>query len=127
MKKLGKGLLLAAAVALGLLILTRQLSVFQGSRQADAQGLALEYAIFHGTETHTLELEAGDTLEVETVDTEGSVDLSISQQEGKPVYTGKGLPTGRFQVGISKPGRYIVTVAGHWASGGIWVEKAERG
>lgn len=124
MKKWGKGLLLAAAV-LGVVVLAGQLSVFRGSRQADDQGLDMQYAIFHGTETHTLDLEAGDTLEVETVNTEGSVDLSIAQQEGKPVYAGEDLPTGRFQVDISKPGRYTVTVAGHWASGHIRVEKTD--
>lgn len=53
---------------------------FRGSRTADAHTYRLEIERMTGTDTHTLELEAGDTLQIQFETVKGTLHLTIKRR-----------------------------------------------
>ncbi|WP_298033318.1 hypothetical protein [uncultured Dysosmobacter sp.] len=100
--------------------------VYEGSRSGDENGLLLDYTNFNGRVCHILELEAGDTVQWEAVNQQGSVDLDIiGAAEREVLYTGRNMPDGTYSAAAPRDGQYEVWVTGHHAAGSVHVQKAE--
>ena len=56
----------------------------------------------------------------------GRIDVTITPEDGEPIYTGKRLPTSSFSIVPKTPGKYTVTISGENASGyaHVYVEGA---
>ena len=54
------------------------------------------------------------------------IDVTITPEDGEPIYTGKRLPTSSFSIVPKTPGKYTVTISGENASGyaHVYVEGA---
>lgn len=51
----------------------------------------------------------------------GRIDVTITPEDGEPIYTGKRLPTSSFSIVPKTPGKYTVTISGENASGSVHV------
>ena len=51
----------------------------------------------------------------------GRIDVTITPEDGEPIYTGKRLPTSSFSIVPKTPGKYTVTISGENASGSVYV------
>jgi len=91
-------------------------NAYDCSRFADEDSYRMSYDYFDGFDTHTLYLEAGNTLDIR-VDTEnGWLEAEISGEDGETLLEASPLNGDRcFE--ISKSGAYTILVHGQRASG----------
>lgn len=95
-----------------------QFQYYNGSMGCTEDGLFWEYEAFNGTKMQTIDLAAGDTLDVEISRLRGSVDVTIIEDEDRDIlYEGETLPTGAFSVDVSKDSTYEVWLTGENAAG----------
>lgn len=99
---------------------------FSGSRVKNPDAYHLDIRQMNGTDLHTLELEAGDTLEVLFETEKGSLYMEIKAPDGTTVYRGNGKEVMAFEVDIPLDGVYPVVVEARHAKGSIHIEKKER-
>ena len=97
-----------------------------GSRVANPDSYRLDIERMTGTDTHTLELEAGDTLEIHFETEHGKLHLEIQAPDGTLLYTGNGEETTDFTVNISGSGAYSVYVEAHNAKGAIHIQLSDK-
>lgn len=95
---------------------------YEGTITGDGSGFYMEYDAFNTQQLRLLELSAGDTVQVEAVLDQGSLDLEVLEDDSREViYQGKALPEGCFSFGVERSGTYEVWVTGHQAAGSIRV------
>ncbi len=88
------------------------------SRWAGEEVYEMSYAYFNGMDSHTLRLEAGDTLWGQVDTCNGWLEVEISDDEGNTLCDG--FPANRAEaIPIERTGNYIVLVCGHRAGGGF--------
>ena len=117
-------LVLFAAVAAYLVSINRE--GFSGSRVKNPDAYLLDIRQMNGTDLHTLELEAGDILEVRFETEKGSLYMEIKGPDGTTVYRGNGREVTAYEVNIPLDGVYPVVVEARHAKGSIHIEKKER-
>lgn len=95
---------------------------FRGSRTADAHTYRLEIERMTGTDTHTLELEAGDTLQIQFETVKGTLHLTIQAPDGTVLYEGNGKGAADFTVTVPARGAYDVILKARRAQGSIHIQ-----
>ena len=98
-------------------------STFDGSKTGDADHFDIEFATLNTSFTHDIELEEGESLDVSIVKEAGDIALAIQCGDEDPVYTGNGMDSINFQVGINETGVYTITVSGKKAKGHVVVKR----
>lgn len=100
---------------------------FDGTRVANPDSYRLDIEQMTGTDTHTMELDAGDVLDIRFKTEHGKLSMEIKAPDGTPVYTGNGEEATDFTVNISDRGVYSVFVEAHNAKGRISVQRKAAG
>lgn len=97
-------------------------SAYDCSRYADETSYRMDYRYFDGFDSHTLRLEAGDTLagHIETCD--GWLEVEVSDEAGETVLEGSPL-NGEQSVEIAKTGEHTILVHGRRTSGSFAFER----
>ena len=99
-------------------------SYFDGSRTGDESSLMLDYTAFNGTDFQLLEMESGDVIRMEIVNDQGSVDVSVIEDEDRePVFDSEALATGSYSIEIPRDGSYELWVTGHQAAGSAYFRR----
>lgn len=95
---------------------------YEGVITGDDKGFYMEYDAFNTPQLRLLELEAGDTVQVEVELDKGNLSLEVLKDDSREmVYHGKNLPEGNFSFGVEKTGTYEVWITGEQAAGSIHV------
>ena len=79
----------------------------------------------NGTDSHTLNLTAGDVLQVTFETEKGSLHMEITAPDGTILYAGNGEETTEFEINLSQTGAYTVTVEARHAEGKINIRLKE--
>lgn len=108
-------------IAAGLLLYNQP--GFTGNRVANPDSYTLEIQRMHGTDRHTMALNAGDVLQIHFETEKGSLHLEITAPDGTVLYTGNGGETRDFTVNIPQDGTYSVTVEAKHAKGILRIQK----
>ena len=91
-------------------------NAYDCSRYADETCYRMEYGRFDGFDSHTLRLEAGDTLEGRIDTRNGWLEVEVSGEDGEPLLESVPL-NGEQSVEIPKTGAYTILVHGRRTSG----------
>lgn len=102
-------------------------SSFDGSRTANPYSYRLDIERMNGTETHTMELDAGDILKIHFETERGKLHMEIKASDGTIIYMGNGEESTDFTVNISESGAYTVRVKAHDAKGAIYIRRVCAG
>ena len=92
---------------------------FTGSRVKNPDAYLLDIEKMNGTDLHTLDLQAGDVLQVRFESEKGSLFMEIIAPNGTTVYWGYGKETTDFTVNITESGVYTIVVCARHAKGGM--------
>ena len=87
---------------------------------------SLDSQQMNGTDSHTLNLTAGDVLQVAFETEKGSLHMEITAPDGTILYTGNGEKVTEFEISISQTGAYTVTVEVRCAEGTIHIQTKEK-
>ncbi len=98
-------------------------ATFNGNRIKNEDKYILEADLMNGTDSHTMELEASDSLEVHFRTEQGELRLDIADGNGTSVYSGDGKVCSDFVLDIQKSGVYTFSVTGVSAKGVIRIQK----
>ena len=112
-------LLLAAGAAVFLVRSNQE--GFRGSRVKNPDAYLLDIVRMNGTDLHTLELNEGDTLQIQFTTGKGSLYMEIKAPDGTTVYCGNGKTATDFTVNIRESGVYTIVVEARRAAGTIHV------
>ena len=96
-------------------------STFDGSRVKNADSYQLDIKTMNCTDTHTLELEQGDTLKIEFETENGNLSMKITAPDGTELYQGDGTVK-EFTVEAPMDGAYPIVVVGQKAKGSIHID-----
>lgn len=88
------------------------------SRWANEDVYEMTYGRFNGADSHTMHLEAGDTLRSEIRTYSGWLEVEISDDDGNTLLEGS-APNGVREIEIPRTGDYIFLVWGNRTSGGF--------
>ena len=72
-------------------------TTFDGSRVKNADSYQLDIKTMNCTDTHTLELEQGDTLKIEFEAENGNLSMNITAPDGTALYQGDGTYMDRIE------------------------------
>ena len=72
-------------------------TTFDGSRVKNADSYQLDIKTMNCTDTHTLELEQGDTLKIEFEAENGNLSMKITAPDGTALYQGDGTYMDRIE------------------------------
>lgn len=89
------------------------------TRNVEEDRYALGCKILNTTLMETYSLKEGDTITVAMDVIKGEFTICIGIKGEEPVYTGKGITCGDFQVNIPKTGDYKISVTGKKAEGSV--------
>ena len=109
--------LLLAGLAAFLIVSNRD--GFTGVRVKNPDSYTLDIQRMNGTDRHTMELTAGDVLQVAFETKKGSLHMEITAPDGTVLYAGNGEETTGFEIGIPETGAYSITVKARRAEGDI--------
>lgn len=98
---------------------------FVGSRTAEAGSYRLDIDRMTGTDKLTMELTAGDTLEIQFTAAKGSMQMETKEPDGDTLYTGNGKGISDFAVNISESGVYSIIVEAHHAKGTVSIQQMD--
>ena len=98
---------------------------FTGSRVKNPDAYLLDIKKMNGTDLHTLELHAGDVLQVRFETVKGSLYMEIKAPDGTTVYRGNGKEATDFAVNIRENGVYTIVVEARHAKGTIHIRLKE--
>ena len=79
----------------------------------------------NGADSHTLNLTAGDVLQVTFKTEEGDLHMEITAPDGTILYAGNGEETTEFEINLSETGAYTITVEAQHAKGRISIHLKE--
>lgn len=80
---------------------------------------SLDSQQMNGTDSHTLDLTAGDVLQVTFETEKGSLHMELTAPDGTILYAGNGEEVTEFAINLSQTGAYTVTVEARRAKGKI--------
>lgn len=110
----------AAGIAAFTLVYDR--AVFDGSRIANSDSCRLDIARMTGSDRHTMEMNAGDTLQVQFETQSGSLHMKINAADGTLLYAGSGKDATSFALNIREGGAYTVAIEARRAKGSIYIQ-----
>lgn len=110
------------AVCVLLLSLAGCAPSFEGNSIKNADSYALDIEAMNGTDLHTLELEQGDTLQIQFETAKGSLSMEITSPDGTAIYRGDGTEATQFTLEVPADGAYTISVEGKRAQGSIRVD-----
>ncbi len=93
-------------------------SLVSASRWANEYLYEMTYGRFDGADSHTMRLEAGDTLQGHIYTYNGWLEVEICGDDGSTICEGSPL-NGDLKIEINKTGDYTILVWGRHASGGF--------
>lgn len=96
---------------------------FNGDRVANPDSYRLDIEQMNGADTHTMELNAGDTLNIHFETEHGKLHMEIKAPNGTLIYIGNGEEATDFTVNISESGEYSVHVEARNARGKISIQR----
>lgn len=114
-----RNLFVSLLLGLSVLLTACNRTEFNGTRVANPDSYRLDIEQMNGTDTHTMEMNAGDILRIHFEIEDGKMNLEIQAPDGTLVYTGNGEEVADFTVNISVSGAYTVRVEAHNAKGRI--------
>ena len=117
-------LILAAGLTVFLIVYNQP--GFTGDRVANPDSYTLIIECMNGDDRHTMELAAGDVLEVQMEAAEGSLRLEITSPDGSVLYSGNGKEAQNFTLNIPERGAYSVAVEARRAKGTIYLQRKEQ-
>ena len=132
-KRIIRILTILSCVAAAILLIAA-LHLFR-SNHNDSQGWRLlktqdSYTLdsqqMNGADSHTLNLTAGDVLQVTFETQKGYLHMEITAPDGTMIYAGNGEEVTEFEINISENGAYTVTVEARRAKGKINIHLVER-
>lgn len=97
-------------------------NAYDCSRYADETSWRMDYGRFDGFDSHTLHLEAGDTLAGRVDTWSGWLEVEISGEDGETVLESSAL-NGEQSVDIAKTGEYTILVHGRKTAGQFVFER----
>lgn len=109
---------------LSFLLFSCQSQTFAGNMVKSQDSYELDMEQMNCTDMHTLDLQAGDSLQVTLATVAGTLQLEITAPDGSVLYSGNGTEATRFTVNISQSGRYTIAVKAHHAQGTVRICKA---
>lgn len=109
---------------LSFLLFSCQSQTFTGNMVKSQDSYELDMERMNGADAHTLDLQAGDSLQVTLATVAGTLQLEITAPDGSVLYSGNGTEATRFTVNISQSGRYTIAVKAHHAQGTVRICKA---
>lgn len=115
-------LLVAFAAGIAAFTLVYDRAVFDGSRIANSDSCRLDIARMTGSGRHTLEMNAGDTLQVQFETQSGSLHMEINAADGTHLYAGSGKDATSFALNIREGGTYTVAIEARRAKGSIYIQ-----
>lgn len=120
--------ILAALLLTGIFIYLKKNSqdTFFGSRIKNPDSYLLDISQMTGTDTHTLELEKGNTLKIQFEKEKGQLKLEIKAPDGTAVYEGNGENVTDFKIEVPMDGEYTIFVKAKNAQGKIHVQLLHR-
>ena len=113
-------LLLAAAAAV--LLLTAgpgTFQVFNGERVCNPDLYHLDFTRMNQDDSHTMSVQAGDSLRVTCAIRSGRFDLTVSHSTLGMLYRGSSLESGEFELPVSEDGDCTVSVSARNAAGAL--------
>lgn len=96
---------------------------FTGNRVRNPDAYILDIEYMNGSDSHTLDLKAGDALAVHFETEKGSLKTEIRTPRGDILYAGDGKTAADFTLNIPESGTYTVTVRARHARGKINIRK----
>ena len=96
---------------------------FVGSRTAEAGSYRLDIDRMTGTDRFTMELRAGDTLDVYFETVKGTIYMEIKEPDGSSLYAGNGKGVREFTVNILESGTYSIYVEACHAKGTVYIQQ----
>ena len=118
-----RNLFVSLLLGLSVLLTACNRTEFNGTRVANPDSYRLDIEQMNGTDTHTMEMNAGDILRIHFEIEDGKMNLEIQAPDGTLVYTGNGEEVADFTVNISVSGEYSVCVEAHSARGKISIQR----
>ena len=94
---------------------------FQGVRIKNPNAYVLEIERMNGTDSHTLELQKSDILQIQFETAEGFLQMDIQSEDGSSIYQGNGKETTHFELTIPRDGCYTVVITARQAKGTVRV------
>ena len=94
---------------------------FKGNRIKNPDSYLLEMERMNGTDLHTLDLQAGDVLQIQFETKKESMYMEIKAPDGTTIYSGNGRETTDFIVNIHENGVYSISVEAKRAKGTIHI------
>ena len=107
--------------ALVILVGCASASTFDVSSVKNEDFYQLDIKTMNGTDTHTLELNQGDTLKIQFETLKGTLNLKITSPDGTALYQGDGTVK-EFTVEAPMDGAYPIVVVGQKAKGSIHID-----
>lgn len=101
-------------------------NAYDCSRYADETSYRMDYTYFDDFDSHTLRLEAGDTLAGRVDTWSGWLEVEVSHEDGETVLEGSPL-NGDQSVEIAKTGDYTILVHGRKTAGQFVFERVPAG
>lgn len=86
----------------------------------------LDFGRLNDIYTSTLIVPEGKEIMADIQCDGGRIDVTITPEDGEPIYTGKQLPTSSFSIVPKTAGTYIVTISGENAGGYVHVSVEEE-
>ena len=99
---------------------------FTGERIKNPDAYLLDIQKMSGADSHTLNLTAGDVLQVTFKTEKGSLHMEITAPDGTLLYAGSGKEATGFEISIPQTGAYTVSVEARHAEGTIHIQAKER-
>lgn len=91
---------------------------FDGSWMGGGDDLKITYHYFNKCETHYMEMEKGDVLEIKSANVSGWLDVALyALDEGEEIFFDSLLDSGSRTVDIPADGEYLLEITGHEANG----------
>ncbi len=97
-------------------------STFDGSSAKNADSYKLDVKTMNCTDTHTLELNQGDALQIQFETKQGDLSMEITAPDGTAIYQGDGTEATQFTLDVPADGAYTISVEGKKAQGSIHVD-----
>lgn len=97
--------------------------IFDGSRVGNPDGYWLDFSYMDKSDSQTMYLESGDTLNVIYEVRDGRIDVTIGISDQNPIYRGNDVQTGAFALPIQETGEYVISVNASKASGRLEFER----
>ena len=98
---------------------------FVGNRVAGTDSYRLDVDNMTGTDCITMEIEAGDILEVYFETLKGSIYMEIMEPDKTTLYAGNGKGITEFSINISESGTYSIYVEAHRAKGMVHIQQVD--